>query len=81
MSAIVTVTIVCDVCQHTLPTTRQRPSGARGDAERRGWRVSHKGDGYRSAGRSDDPGRRDECPECRADKKPVDMGLFGEARP
>ena len=44
----------------------------RGDAERKGWRVSEIGDGYHDAGKSSDPKRRDECPRCRTDRPAPD---------
>ena len=72
MSATVQITIVCDACGRTLPTTRTKVAGARGDAERKGWRVSETGDGYRRAGLSEDPRRRDECPDCRTDRPTPD---------
>ena len=34
MSATVQITIVCDACGRTLPTTRTKVAGARGDADR-----------------------------------------------
>lgn len=77
MSAEVAVTIVCDVCGAACGTARTKVRGARGDAERLGWRVSHTGDGYRSSGASEDPKRRDECPSCRTDRpSPLTQGLF-----
>ena len=72
MTARVSTVIVCDACGRELPTTRTTTTGARGDAERKGWRVSEIGDGYRSAGKSSDPGRRDECPWCRTDRPAPD---------
>lgn len=73
MSARITTTIICDACGMDLITTRTTTTGARGDAERMGWRVSQIGDGYRSAGRSSDPKRRDECPRCRTDRPAPDI--------
>ncbi len=78
MTTRVTVTVVCDKCGATLVTSRQQSSGARGDAERKGWRVSHKGDGYRSAGRSNDPERRDECAACQPPKPMPADSLLAE---
>ena len=34
--------------------------------------VSETGDGYRRAGLSEDPRRRDECPHCRTDRPSPD---------
>ena len=65
MTAIVSIEIVCDACGRKLPTTRTKVAGARGDADRAGWRVSETGDGYHSA-------RRDECPWCRKDRPQPD---------
>ena len=41
------VTVHCDGCGATLPTSRTTPAGARGDADRQGWATSRYGDGYR----------------------------------
>ena len=68
MSALVSIDMICDACGRRLPTTRTKVAGARGDAQRAGWRVSHIGDGYRDAGLSEDRGCRDECPWCRTDR-------------
>ena len=75
MSGAVQTFVVCDRCGKTLPTTRATMCGARGDAERKGWRVSHMADG-RHPDASNDPKRPDECPECRPDKPKADEGLF-----
>ena len=72
MSAIVSIVIVCDACGRKLPTSRTKVAGARGDADRAGWRVSETGDGYRRAGLSEDRARRDECPWCRTDRPAPD---------
>ena len=74
MSARVSVIIVCDVCDVELPTSRTTVTGARGDADRKGWRVSRKGDPR--AGLSNDWARVDHCPACRTDKPRADVGLF-----
>ena len=63
MTATITVTLNCDTpnCGNTYPTTRNTVTGARGDAERAGWRVSTLAGG-RHTKKSSDPARRDECP-------------------
>ena len=66
MNTIVSVTMCCDACYTTMPTKRTTSRGARGDAERAGWKVSYQAD--HRAGASNAPERRDECPRCRPDK-------------
>ena len=66
MSAHVTVTMTCDVCNGSIHTARRTVAGARGDAERKGWRVTHLADG-RHTKVSSDPKRRDVCPNCLVD--------------
>ena len=75
MSGFVSVAVICDRCGKNLPTARATMRGARGDAERKGWRVSHMAGG-RHPDASNDPKLRDECHECRPDKPKADEGLF-----
>ena len=75
MSGAVQTFVICDRCGKSLPTTRTTMRGARGDAERKGWRVSHMAGG-RHPDASNDPKRPDECPDCRPDKPKADEGLF-----
>lgn len=75
MSGAVQAVVICDRCGKALPTTRTTMRGARGDAERKGWRVSHMAAG-RHPDASNDPKRPDECPDCRPDKPKADEGLF-----
>ena len=75
MSGIVAATVICDGCGMRLVTNRTTMRGARGDAERKGWRVSHMAGG-RHPDASNDPKRPDECPDCRPDKPKADGGLF-----
>lgn len=78
MSARVSVIIVCDVCDVCdVELPRGTVAGARGDADRKGWRVSRKGDPR--AGLSNDWARIDHCPACRTDKPRADVGLFAGA--
>ena len=65
MSARVSTVIVCDACGRELHTSRTTTTGARGDAERKGWRVSEIGDEPH-----DDECPREGCP-C-AYRKPTD---------
>ena len=71
MSAHVIVNLVCDACGRKATTERSTVTGARGDAERRGWRVSKLAGGMHTK-KSNDPARRDECPDCRTDKPKAD---------
>lgn len=64
MTAIVIVAVVCDKCGRKSNTNRHTVTGARGNVERRGWRVS-KLNNDMHVKKSNDPGRRDECPDCR----------------
>lgn len=41
MSGAIQTFVICDRCGKNFPTTRVTMRGARGDAERKGWRVSH----------------------------------------
>lgn len=79
MSAHVEITIICSACFVSLPTVRTTVRGARGDAERRGWRVSYQAD--RRAGASNDPNRPDLCPRCRPDKPKADDLLTDGGQP
>lgn len=65
MSAIITpVTIRCDWCARTMPTNCTTVKGARGVAERRGWRVTHLAGGMHPDP-SGAPAALDMCPTCR----------------
>ena len=75
MSGAIQAFVVCDRCSKSLPTTRTTMRGARGDAERKGWRVAHMAGG-RHPDASNDPKMPDECPECRPDKPKAAEGLF-----
>ena len=75
MSGIVAATVICDGCGMRLVTNRTTMRGARGDAERKGWRVSHMAGG-RHPDASNDPKLRDECQFCRPDKPGPGVGLF-----
>ena len=78
MSAVVSITLVCDACKRTLTTSRRTVTGARGDAERKGWRVQYLAGGRHPTKVSANPKERDECPACRPDKPKADDGLFAE---
>ena len=78
MSGIVAATVICDGCGMRLVTNRTTMRGARGDAERKGWRVSHMAGG-RHPDASNDPKLRDECPDCRLDELADCAKLFAEA--
>ena len=75
------VTVHCDGCGATLPTSRTTPAGARGDADRQGWATSRYGDGYHVNKPSGDHQRRDLCPRCRPDQPKADVGLFADHNP
>ena len=75
MSGAVQAIVVCNRCGERFVTGRSTLRGARGDAERKGWRVSHMAGG-RHPDASNDPKRPDECPDCRPDKPRADEGLF-----
>ena len=76
------ITVVCNSCDATLPTERTTGHGARGDAERAGWRVAYLAGGMHPTKRSNAPEARDLCPNCRPDKlcapdlPRADVGLF-----
>lgn len=70
-----TVTVICDWCYAPLPTLRTTTAGARGDASRKGWRTSQKGDGYHGAGASADFDKPDQCPDCQP-KPEAEGGLW-----
>jgi hypothetical protein len=76
MSTRVTVTVICDKCHAELATSRNTSTGARGDAKRKGWRISYQGDGYRQDKASNNPTRRDECLACQPPKAAPTDGLF-----
>lgn len=75
MTTRVVVTIICDKCGAEMATDRTTSMGARGDAKRKGWRISYQGD-YHQVKASNDPGRRDECAACQPPKAPPTDGLF-----
>ena len=75
------VTVHCDGCGATLPTSRTTPAGARGDADRQGWATSRYGDGYHVNKPSNEHQRRDLCPRCRPDRPKADVGLFADHNP
>ena len=59
------VVIVCDDCGASFQSRSRTIVGARGDAERRGWRVSYLAGGRHPDKRSGDPRTPDRCPACR----------------
>lgn len=71
----------CDKCTAKLATTSTTGAGARGDAERAGWRVSYLAGGAHPTKRSSDPNKRDECPACRTDLPAPPPDLFTEGKP
>ena len=66
MSATISISMHCDNCHASMPSSRTTSRGARGDAERIGWAVAYQADPR--AGASNDPQRRDLCPDCRPDR-------------
>lgn len=75
MSGAIQTFVVCDRCGKNFPTARTTMRGARGDAERKGWRVSRMAGGMHPDA-SNDPKRPDECADCRPDKPKAAAGLF-----
>ena len=69
------VTVICDPCGRTLPTELTTVKGARGEAQRRGWRVATYGPGDRPVGPSGNAERVDICDECL---NPGPVGLFSQ---
>ena len=81
------VTVHCDGCGATLPTSRTTPAGARGDADRQGWATSRYGDGYHVNKPSNEHQRRDLCPSAlvwsgrHLGQTKADVGLFADHNP
>lgn len=71
------VVVVCDDCGRRLATACTTSPGARGDAERKGWRVSYLAGGAHPTKRSGTPTDRDQCPSCRPQPQPE--GLLAES--
>lgn len=69
------ITVICDGCRKQMHTSRHTGHGARGDAERKGWRVAYLADGMHPTKRSNVNTERDLCGSCRPDKpKPPSWG-------
>lgn len=71
------ITVICDDCRKQCRTSRHTGHGARGDAERKGWRVAYLAGGRHPTKRSNEHSAPDLCDECRPDK-PKPAGLFAE---
>lgn len=78
MSITHSLTINCDGCGETLTTRYRTGHGARGRAERAGWRVPYLAGGEHPTKRSNDVDAPDLCPACRPDKPRPDVGLFAK---
>ena len=67
------VTVICDSCGRKLATSCTTTRGARGEAERKGWRVSRYGPAGQ-VGASQNPGKADQCVECQPEKHTTPEG-------